>query len=151
MPAKYVLQKAAGGKFRFTLHSTSGAVVVTSATYGTKAAAKTAIKTLQRNVNADVEDQTVTAQPVRGAAPRRTPVSGTGGGVAAKVASSVRGAARTAADAAGSVTAGGTGTGTARRTTRRATADADATTATGAPRRRTAATPGDPADVPAQA
>ncbi len=92
MPAKYVLKKVAGGKFRFALHSRTGQPIITSPTYETKVAAKNAIKTLQRNVNAEVDDQTVAANGKAAAA-------GTRGGTAKSAATAVKRSARKAADA----------------------------------------------------
>ncbi len=92
MPAKYVLKKVAGGKFRFALHSRTGQAIITSPTYETKVAAKNAIKTLQRNVNAEVDDQTVAANG-------KAPAAATRGGTAKTAAAGVKRSARKAADA----------------------------------------------------
>ncbi len=114
MPAKYVLKKVASGKFRFALQSRTGQPIVTSQTYETKVAAKNAIKTLQRNVNAEVEDQTV---PASG---RGTTPAGGRGGAAKGTAAAVKRTARKAADAVED---------TAKRATTRKSATTDTTPA----------------------
>lgn len=59
MPGKFCIKKGTTGKFRFTLCSTNGQVVVTSESYSSKASAVNGIKAVQKLAGeAVVEDQT---------------------------------------------------------------------------------------------
>lgn len=59
MAGKFVIKKGTTGKFRFNLIATNGQVVVTSESYGTKAAAMGGIRSVQKlAADAAIEDQT---------------------------------------------------------------------------------------------
>jgi len=59
MAGTFQLHKDAGGKFRFTLKSMSGELIVSSETYHSKEAALDAIRSVRNNApTAKVEDMT---------------------------------------------------------------------------------------------
>lgn len=59
MPGKFVIKKGTTGKFRFNLLASNGQVVATSEAYGSKAAAMSGIRSVQKlAAEASVEDQT---------------------------------------------------------------------------------------------
>jgi uncharacterized protein YegP (UPF0339 family) len=70
VPAKFVLSKVRGGKFKFDLLATNGKVIASSASYDTKRAAAAGIRSVQKNGStAVVDDQTA---PAAKAAPAKT-------------------------------------------------------------------------------
>jgi uncharacterized protein YegP (UPF0339 family) len=56
VPAKFVISKARGGKFRFELVASNGKVLAQSMTHDTKRAAVAALKSVQKNASTDVVD-----------------------------------------------------------------------------------------------
>ena len=59
MMGKFVIKKGSTGKFRFSLVSTNGQIVVTSEAYNSKASAMNGIRSVQKLVgDSTVEDQT---------------------------------------------------------------------------------------------
>jgi uncharacterized protein YegP (UPF0339 family) len=75
MPGKFVLERGRTGKFRFSLRSTNGKVVLTSETYESKRAARDAIATIQRlapeavMVDTTIDDGATTGRETEEAAP----------------------------------------------------------------------------------
>ncbi|MDP9073461.1 MAG: YegP family protein, partial [Actinomycetota bacterium] len=62
MPAKYVVKKGTSGRFRFSLVSANGNVLVVSEAYNTKAAALGGVRAVRRVAgDAAIEDQTTKA------------------------------------------------------------------------------------------
>src|SRR5437868_5715827 len=60
VPAKFTLTKDKAGKFRFSLLAANGAVVATSAAYGTKASALNGLASVRKNAaGAALEDTTI--------------------------------------------------------------------------------------------
>jgi uncharacterized protein YegP (UPF0339 family) len=66
VPAKFVISKARGGKFRFELVASNGKVLAQSMTHDTKRAAVAALKSVQKNASTDVVDDQ--SEPERKAA-----------------------------------------------------------------------------------
>jgi DNA-binding protein HU-beta len=63
VPAKFVLSKARGGKFRFELLASNGKVLAQSVAHDTKRAAVSALRSVQKNAVTDVvDDQTEPAK-----------------------------------------------------------------------------------------
>ena len=72
MPAKFVLKKDKGGKFRFNLLATNGQVIASSEAYNTKIAANNGISSVKKNAaGATVVDSTLAAPAAKKAAPAR--------------------------------------------------------------------------------
>lgn len=75
MPAKFVLSKGRGGKFKFELLASNGKVIATSGSYDSKRAAAAGIRSVQKNgTTAVVDDQT---EPAAKAPAKRTAASKT--------------------------------------------------------------------------
>ncbi len=71
MPAKFVLKKDKGGKFRFNLFATNGQVIASSEAYNTKIAANNGINSVKKNAaGATVVDGTL-APPAAKKAPAK--------------------------------------------------------------------------------
>ncbi len=69
MPGKFVVKKGPTGKFRFSLVSTNGQIVVSSQAYETKRAAMGGIASVQKlAAGATLVDTTVAAAPAKAAA-----------------------------------------------------------------------------------
>jgi len=97
VPAKFVLSKARGGKFKFELFASNGKVLVSSAPYDSKRAAAAGIKSVQKNgATAVVDDQTEPAAkaPAKAAA-KKTAASRTSKRATAKKATARKSTART--------------------------------------------------------
>jgi len=63
VPAKFVLSRARGGKFRFELVASNGKVLAQSTPHDTKRAAVSALRSVQKNAATDVvDDQTEPAK-----------------------------------------------------------------------------------------
>ena len=74
MPAKFVLSKDKGGKFRFNLLATNGQVIASSEGYNTKAAANNGINSVKKNAaTAAVQDNTVAAAAPAKPAAKKAP------------------------------------------------------------------------------
>ncbi len=59
MPARFVLKKGSGGKFRFNLVAANGEIVATSEAYNSKSGALKGIDAVKRAAaDAGVDDQT---------------------------------------------------------------------------------------------
>ena len=63
MPAKFTLIKDKTGKFRFSLLAANGAVVATSAAYGTKASALNGLASVRKNALVALLDDSTVAKP----------------------------------------------------------------------------------------
>ena len=71
MPGKFVVKKGPTGKFRFSLVSTNGQVVVSSEAYETKRAAMAGVASVQKlAAGATIVDTTATAAAPAKAAPK---------------------------------------------------------------------------------
>jgi uncharacterized protein YegP (UPF0339 family) len=70
VPAKFVLSKARGGKFRFELLASNGKVLAQSLPHETKRAAMAALKSVQKNATTDVVDDQ--SEPVKATAAKTT-------------------------------------------------------------------------------
>ena len=71
MPGKFVVKKGPTGKFRFSLVSTNGQVVVSSEAYETKRAAMGGVASVQKlAAGATIVDTTATAAAPAKAAPK---------------------------------------------------------------------------------
>ena len=71
MPGKFVVKKGPTGKFRFSLVSTNGQVVVSSEAYETKRAAMAGVASVQKlAAGATIVDTTAAAAPPAKAAPK---------------------------------------------------------------------------------
>ena len=93
MPVKFVVKKGTTGKFRFSLLSTTGNVVVTSDPYDTKAACMRGIAAVKKSAaTAAVVDQTMPAAK----APAKAPAKGRARAAAKKTGARRAPAARAA-------------------------------------------------------
>ena len=92
MPAKFVLSRDKGGKFRFNLLATNGQVLASSEAYNTKIAANNGISSVKKNAaGATVIDGTGTAAAAKKAPAKKAPAK-----AAAKKAAPARRAAKKA-------------------------------------------------------
>ena len=71
MPAKFVLKKDKGGKFRFNLLATNGQVIASSEAYNTKIAANNGISSVKKNAPVAVVVDSTLAVPAAKKAPAK--------------------------------------------------------------------------------
>ncbi len=123
MPAKFVLSKARGGKFRFELVASNGKVLAQSTPHDTKRAAVSALRSVQKNAATEVvDDQTEPAKKAtatKAAATKTTASKSTAGKTTARKATTRKTATGQAAATSASATT--KPLATARKTTARKT------------------------------
>lgn len=95
MPAKFVLSRDKGGKFRFNLLATNGQVIASSEAYNTKIAANNGIASVRKNAaGATLVDNTAAAAkkaaPAKKAPARKAPAKKAPAKAAAKKAAPAR-------------------------------------------------------------
>jgi len=102
VPAKFVITKARGGKFRFELLASNGKVLAQSMAHDTKRAAVSALRSVQKNAATDVVDDQ--SEPAKKATTAKTAVTKsaarkatTGKSAARKTAATKTAATKTAA------------------------------------------------------
>jgi uncharacterized protein YegP (UPF0339 family) len=71
VPAKFVLKKDKGGKFRFNLLATNGQVIASSEAYNTKIAANNGISSVKKNAPGAVVVDSTLAAPAAKKAPAK--------------------------------------------------------------------------------
>jgi uncharacterized protein YegP (UPF0339 family) len=115
VPAKFVISKARGGKFRFELVASNGKVLAQSMTHDTKRAAVAALKSVQKNASTDVVDDQ--SEPERKAAGKAAAAKTAAGRATAR-----KTAAKSTTGAPARKTAGSATKATAKKASTRSTA-----------------------------